>query len=255
MTQSSKKNYIKIDDVKPTPYAKNVKDGIDVNITKKTIMNILDRTPIKYSKKELKPKLIARLLSYVNKSGNPTDRELKNIEEIRDRITERKNEEPPSVQVEPPKKSTGSAPPKVRQTEIGAKPRRPSSDSFSISTRSSNPSTRSPGIFSRPVVRRGESFGTDVPNLIKRGSRQSTSDSFSISTSSSIPTTGSRQSTPGIFSRPVVRSGETFEGAPSLVPLYPLLRKKQNTADSILSSNFAGSDYSGNSLSGYVPSI
>jgi len=207
MTQSSKKNYIKIDDVKPTPYAKNVKDGIDVNITKKTIMNILDRTPIKYSKKELKPKLIARLLSYVNKSGNPTDRELKNIEEIRDRITERKNEEPPSVQVEPPKKSTGSAPPKVRQTEIGAKPRRPSSDSFSIST------------------------------------------------SSSIPTTGSRQSTPGIFSRPVVRSGETFEGAPSLVPLYPLLRKKQNTADSILSSNFAGSDYSGNSLSGYVPSI
>jgi len=141
MTQSKKKHHIIIGDNKQNVNSRNISKDLPVNITKQSIMDLLDEAGVKYNKKELKQDLITKLISYVNKSGTPN----KNESDLIQRIADRKKEfdeprkevsgttldlnivKPAEVSKPPPPRPQarviGSAPPVVRQTIIGAKPK------------------------------------------------------------------------------------------------------------------------------------
>jgi hypothetical protein len=141
MTQSKKKHHIIIGDNKQNVNSKNIARDLPVNITKQSIMDLLDEGGVKYNKKELKQDLITKLISYVNKSGTPSKVESELIQRIADRKKEfdepRKEVsgttldlnivKPAEVSKPPPPRPRarviGSAPPVVRQTIIGAKPK------------------------------------------------------------------------------------------------------------------------------------
>jgi len=143
MTQSKKKHHIIIGDNKQNVNSKNITRDLPVNITKQSIMDLLDEVGVKYNKKELKQNLITKLISYVNKSGTPSKVESELIQRIADRKKEfdepRKEVsgttldlnivKPAEVSKPPPPRPRarviGSAPPVVRQTIIGfgAKPK------------------------------------------------------------------------------------------------------------------------------------
>jgi len=138
MTQSKKKHHIIIGDNKQNVNSKNITRDLPVNITKQSIMDLLDEAGVKYNKKELKQNLITKLISYVNKSGTPSKVESELIQRIADRkkefdeprkevsgTTELNIVKPAEVSKAPPSvsKEIGSAPPVVRQTIIGSKPK------------------------------------------------------------------------------------------------------------------------------------